>query len=126
MHGVEAVSAAHEIRRGLRRAAYARQLHHVLRLDVETPGRLDDGRGYRIVAAARAQRRQRAFVIAPREAERGLGQRRVADLRFRQESHAAPPEVFAVAGTASGLRVLGSTSASTPLTMNSEEIGNPL
>ena len=103
VHGIEAVPAADEIRGGLRRAADARQLHHVLRLDVETPGGLDDGGGDRVVAAAGAQRRQPAFVVAAREAERILRQRGMTDFRFRQEGHATPdlaaaPDRFELAG----------------------------
>ena len=49
----------------------------------------------RVVAAARAQGRQTAFVVAPREPERILRQRGMTDFRFRQEGHATPDSVAA-------------------------------
>ena len=69
MHAVEAVRIAEEIGRRLRRAADPRQLGDAMRLDVEVVERLDDRRRDRIVAAARAQRRDRALVVAARVAE---------------------------------------------------------
>ena len=80
VHGVEAVAAADEVGRGLRGAADAGELHHVLRLEVQAPAGLDDRRGDRVMAAAGAQRRLRALVVAAREAERVLRQRRMRHL----------------------------------------------
>ena len=88
MHRVEAVAAAHEVGGGLGRAADAGELHQVLRLDGEPPAGLHDRRGDRVVAATGAQGRERALVIAPREAERVLRQRGMGDLGFGDESHA--------------------------------------
>ena len=64
VHAVEAVRVAEEVVGRLRRAADARELRDAMRLDVELPARLDDRRADRIVAAARAQRGDLAFVIA--------------------------------------------------------------
>ena len=87
VHRIEAVRAADEIGRGLRGAAYARELHQVAGLDGIRPAGLDDGGGDRIVPAARAQRGIGALVLAPRQPERVLGQVGVGDLGFGHEAH---------------------------------------
>ena len=87
VHGIEAVSAAHEVGGGLGGAADPGELHHVLRLEGERPARFHDRGGDRVVPAARAQRRERALVIAPREPEGVLRERRMRDLGFGDESH---------------------------------------
>ena len=69
MHAVEAMAVAQEIVGRLRRAADARQFRHAMRLDVEFEASLDQGCADRIVAAAGAQSRDRAFIIAMGEAE---------------------------------------------------------
>jgi hypothetical protein len=89
--GVEAVRRAEEVVGSLRRAADARQLGDAVRLDVELPARLDERRRDRVVAAAGAQRRDLAFVVAPGEAELVGLQRRMVQLRLGQVGHAASP-----------------------------------
>src|SRR5262249_33148811 len=66
---VEAVRAAEEVRRALARAADARQLDHLLRIDAHLVKRVDDALADRVVAAARAQRRLAAFVDLRLEAD---------------------------------------------------------
>ena len=124
VHRVEAVAAAHEVGGGLRRAADARELHQVLRLERQLPAGLDDGGGDGVVPAAGAQRRQRAFVVAAGEAERILRQRRMGDFGFGDEGHAhcSSPAVRGAPWRCAA----AATSASTPSTMNAEEIGKPL
>src|SRR5262249_61380370 len=73
--------------RGLRRAADAGELRHPVRRDVELEAGLDDGAGDRIVAAARAQRRDRALVVAVGVAELVLRQRRMVEFRLGQIGH---------------------------------------
>src|SRR5690349_3887250 len=80
---------AEEIGRRLRRAADTGQLGDAMRRDVELEKSLDDRRGNGVVAAARAERRDRAFVVAPRIAERVLRQTGMMDFRFGQISHRA-------------------------------------
>ena len=58
-----------------------------MRRNRQLPERLDDGRGDRIVAAAGAQRRDRALVIAPRQPDLVLLQRRVVNLGFGDVRH---------------------------------------
>jgi hypothetical protein len=70
MHAVEAMGSAEEVGRGLGRAADAGQLGDAVRLDGQLEEGLDDGAADRVVAAAGAQRRDRAFVMTAREAER--------------------------------------------------------
>ncbi len=87
VHRVEAVRVAEEIGRRLRRAADAGDLRDPMRLDRQLEARLDDRRGDRIVAAAGAQRRHRAFVVAMRVAERVLRQGRVVELGLGDIGH---------------------------------------
>ena len=70
VHRIEAVRIAEEIGRRLRRAADAGNLGHAVRLDRQLEAGLDDRGGDRVVAAAGAQRRHRAFVVAVGVAER--------------------------------------------------------
>src|SRR3989442_363926 len=68
-NGVEAVRVGEEIGGRLARAADARELGHAMGLEARLVGGLDDPRGDRVVAAARAQRGLRAVVVGPREAD---------------------------------------------------------
>ena len=70
VHGVEAVRVAEEIGRRLGRAADARQLGDAVRRQVQLETGLHDRGADRIVAAAGAERRDRALVVATGEAER--------------------------------------------------------
>ena len=63
MHAVEAVRAAHEVGRALRRAADAADLHHALRLNAHLVHGVDDALGDGVVAAAGAQRRLAAAIV---------------------------------------------------------------
>ena len=72
VHAVEAVRLLQEVRRRLRRAADAAHLRGAVRRDVELPERLDERGGDRVVPAAGAERRHRAFVVALRQPERVL------------------------------------------------------
>src|SRR5437763_14141973 len=87
MHGVEAVRGVEEIVRRLRRAADAGNLRRPVRLDRELEAGLDDGGGDRVVAAAGAQGRDLALVVAVRVAERVLRQRRVVELGLGDVGH---------------------------------------
>ena len=69
MHAVEAVRAAQEIGRALRRAADAGELHHALRLDAHLVERIDDALGDGVVAAARAKRRLAAAIVEHLQAD---------------------------------------------------------
>ena len=62
VHGVEAVRVAEEVGRALARAADARQLDHVPRMDAHLEERVDDALGDGVVAAAGAQRRLAAAI----------------------------------------------------------------
>src|SRR6185437_9748465 len=86
---IEAVALAEEIIRRLGRAADAGKLRQPVRLDVELEASLDDGGADGIMAAAGAERRNRTFIIAVREAENVLGQRRMVEFRFGQIGHSA-------------------------------------
>src|SRR5690606_22632166 len=77
-----------EVRRGLRRAAYAAHLGDPVRLDVELEAGLDQRRGDRIVAASGAQGRHAALVVANGVAERVGRQRRVMRLGLFHPAHA--------------------------------------
>src|SRR5712672_2947618 len=87
MHRVEAVRIAEEIGRGLRRAADAGNLRHLVRLDRKLETGLDDGASDGIVAAAGAQGRDRALVVAVGVAERVLGQARMVEFRLGEIGH---------------------------------------
>src|SRR4051794_30824468 len=78
---------AEEIVRRLRRAADAGELCDLVRLDVGFPAGLDNRRGNRIVSAARAQRRNAAFVIAARMADFVLRQVGMMQFRFGEIGH---------------------------------------
>src|SRR6185436_2458216 len=79
-----------EVRGCLGRAADAGEFGHSVRLDRELPARLDDRRADGVVPAACAERGDRAFIVAAREAQRILGKVRVVKLRFRQIGHCSP------------------------------------
>ncbi len=87
VHRIEAVRLAEEIGRRLRRAADARQLGDAVRLDRELEAGLDDRGRDRVVAAAGAQRRDRALVVAVGVAERILRQRGVVEFRLDDVGH---------------------------------------
>ena len=69
MHAVKAMGIAEKISRGFRRAADAGQLGDSVRQHVQFETRLNNRRADRIVPATRTQCGNRAFVIAPREAD---------------------------------------------------------
>src|SRR5271165_412229 len=69
MDGVEAVRAAHEIRRALRGTANARQLDDAFRLDAHFVESFNDALGNGVVAATRAQRRLAAAVVEHLESD---------------------------------------------------------
>src|SRR5258707_5560500 len=71
----------------LRRAADAGNLRHPMRLDRQFETGFDDGGGDRIVAAAGAQRRDLALVVAVGVAERVLRQRRMMELGLCDVGH---------------------------------------
>src|SRR5258706_1820649 len=81
------MALAEEIVRRLRRAAYAGKLRQPVGLDVELEAGLDDGGADRIMPTARAQRRNRTFVVPMREAERIFRQRGMVKLRFGDIGH---------------------------------------
>src|SRR4051812_41807000 len=87
MNRVEAVRRAQEVVRRFRAAADARQLGHAVRLDVQLPAGLDDRGGDRIVAAAGAQRRDAALIVAARVADLVGGERRVAQAGLGDIGH---------------------------------------
>src|SRR5882672_7859822 len=80
---------AEKIGRRLRRATNAGKLRHAMRLDIQFPARLDDGRGNRVMPATRAQGGNGAFVIAPRIADVIDRQCRMVKLGFDDISHSA-------------------------------------
>src|SRR6185437_8523495 len=80
---------AEEICRRLGRAADARQLGDAMRRQIELEARLDDGGADRIMAAAGAQRRDRAFVVAVGESELVGRQLRMVKLGLGDIGHGA-------------------------------------
>ena len=103
VHGVEAVRGAEEVVGRLRRAADARELGDAVRLDLELPARLHERSRDRVVAAAGAQGRDLALVVAPGEAELVARQGGVVQLRLGEIGHAARPflGVLAIGSTLS-------------------------
>ena len=87
MHRIEAVRVAEEVVRRLRGAANAGNLGDAVRFDRQFETGLDDRCRDRIVAAARAQRRDLALVIAVGEAELVLLQARMVEFRFCDIGH---------------------------------------
>src|SRR5688500_8665127 len=87
MHAVEAVRFLEEVGGRLRRAANLRQLRDPMRRNGQLPERLDAGGGDRSVRAHGAQRRHRAFVVAPRETDLVLLESGIEDLRFGYVRH---------------------------------------
>src|SRR2546428_5497570 len=87
VHGIEAMGTAEEIGRRLRRAADAGELGHPMRLDIKLETGLDDRARDRVVAAAGAQRRYRALVVAVGVAERVLRQRGVMEFGLGDVGH---------------------------------------
>jgi len=73
-----------KIVRGLGAAAITRELGDLVRQDVELEEGLDERRRDRVVAAAGAERRDLAFVVATGEAGLVLRQGRVVELGFGQ------------------------------------------
>src|SRR5262249_41005423 len=101
-------------------------------LDGQFPGRLYQGCRNGVVTATGAERRQGAFVVPAGQTQLVLGQGRVGDLGFGNESHNALPGAgwplhsHAVAASCGCIFCRGPTSSSTPSTMNAEEMGSPL
>ena len=91
VHGVDAVRLADEIRRCLGRAADAGEFHHAVRRQRQLPAGLHDGGSDRVVAAAGAQRGQRALVVTAAQPQRVAGQAGMVDLRLGDVGHAAAP-----------------------------------
>ena len=118
VHGIEAVRFSEKIRRGLRRAADARELGDAVRRQRQLEARLDDGAADRIVAAARAQGRDRALVIAMRIAERIGRQFRMMQPRLGDVGHQG-------SALRSGARVTTESMSAIALTMNRAVIGVP-
>ena len=87
VHAVEAVALAEQIVGRLGRAADARELGDAMRLDVELEAGLDDRGADRVVPAARAQGRDRALIVATREAELVLLELGMAEFRLGQIRH---------------------------------------
>src|SRR6185437_1256974 len=125
VHGVESVTAADEVGRGLGGAADAGELHDVLRLERLAPAGLDDGGGDRVVPAAGTQGGEGSLVIAADEAELVARQGWMDDLGLRNECHGCRPGQAAPLTVCCGTG-FGSTSASTPSTMKLDESGSPL
>ena len=87
VHRVEAVRRIKEIVRRLRRAADAGNLRHAMRLDRELEAGFNDRGGDRVVAAARAERRDFAFVVAAGVAEAVLWQFGMMEFRLHDVGH---------------------------------------
>ena len=87
VHRVETVACAKEIIGRLARASDARQLGHPMRLYIELPDSLNDGRRDRIVAATGAQRRDLAFIVAPGVADSVLCQSGVMQTGLGDKGH---------------------------------------
>src|SRR5688572_19333954 len=82
MYGIEAVCFLEEVGRRLRRAADPAHLADLVRRDAQFPERAHDRRRDRVVAAAGAQRRHRALVVAAGQTDRVLLERGVMNLRL--------------------------------------------
>src|SRR3982074_461023 len=89
MDRIEAVRIAEEIIRSLRRAADAGNLGDTVRLDRKLVTGLDDRCGDRVMAAAGAQRRDFALVIAVGVAEFVLGKAWMLEFRLGDIGHDA-------------------------------------
>src|SRR5712675_1482976 len=87
MHRVEAVRVAEEIVRRFRGAADAGNLGDPMRFDRKLETGLDDRGRDRVVAAAGAQCRDLALVVAMSEAELVLLQRGMMELRLCDVGH---------------------------------------
>jgi hypothetical protein len=87
MHRIESVGIAEEIVGGFRGAADAGNLGDAMWLDREFVAGLDNRCRDRVVAAAGAQRRNLALIIAVGVAEAIFGQARMMKFRFGDISH---------------------------------------
>ena len=87
VHGVEAVRGAQKVIWRLGTATDARELGHAVRLDVQFPASLNDGRRDRVMPATGAQGGDAAFVIAARVANLVGGQRGVVQAGFGNVGH---------------------------------------
>jgi hypothetical protein len=96
VHGVEAVRVAEEVVGRLARAADAGELGDPVRLDVELPAGLHQRGRDRVVAAAGAQRRDRALVVAPQVADLVARERGVVEAGLGEVGHEALRVVAAV------------------------------
>src|SRR5258705_6951341 len=94
MDGIETMALAEEIIGRLGRTADARKLGQTVRLDVQFETGLDDGGADGIMAAARAERRDGAFIVPVRESERVLGQGGMMEFRFCEIGHSAASLAF--------------------------------
>ena len=100
MHGIEAVRIAQKVGRRLRRAADAGELGDAMRRQVELETGVHDRRRDRVMAAAGAERGDRALVVAMREAERVLLDRGMAEFRLGKISHERAPSLAGVSALA--------------------------
>src|SRR5665647_1145106 len=89
MHRIETVRGAEKIGGCLGTASNARELGDAVRLDVEFPASLNDGRGNRVVTAACAQSGNRTFVVAAGIANLVGGQRGMVEPGFGNVGHAS-------------------------------------
>src|ERR1700735_4586194 len=89
MHRIEAMALAQEIVRRLGRAADARQLGDLVRLDIEFETGLDDGERNRVMTATGAKRGNRTFIVAMGETEPVHGNARMAQLGLGDIGHSA-------------------------------------
>src|SRR5216683_5180795 len=118
MDAVEAVRLAEEIGRRLRRTADARQFRDAVRRQGQLETRLDDRGADRIMAAAGAQGRDRAFIVAMRIAERVGRQLGVMEPGLDDVGHQG-------SALRSGARVTTASISAIDLTMNRAVIGVP-
>src|SRR5277367_963265 len=89
MHAVEAVALAQKIVRRLGRTSDAGKFRHAMRLDSQLETGLDQRGADRVVSATGAQRRDRALIVAMREAQGIHGNARMAHLGFGDIGHSA-------------------------------------
>ena len=111
VHRIEAVALAQHVGRRLRRAADAAELGDPVRRQAQFEAGVDDRRADRVVAAAGAERRHRAFVVAVGEAERVDGDRGVVKLRLAEIGHETASRACAATGVAQAAGDLASDEA---------------
>src|SRR5947208_17107043 len=118
MHAVEAVRLAEEVGRRLRRTADTRELGDAVRRQGQLKACLDDRGADRIMAAAGAQRRDRAFIVAMSIAE--LVGRELGMMEFGLDDVGHQGSALR-----SGARVTTASMSAIALTMNRAVIGVP-